>query len=74
DRLLDRAVAVPGCNLPDRAKIYTDIQETLAHDRPVDFLLAPNEHVLVGQRLHGLKPGPFAPLTWNVTEWYLEEE
>jgi peptide/nickel transport system substrate-binding protein len=74
DRLLDRAVTVPGCGLPDRAKIYAGVQETLARERPVDFLLAPNQHVLVGKRLHGLNPGPFVPLTWNVAEWYLEEE
>ncbi len=74
DRLLDRAVAIPGCKTPARAKIYADIQQTLAQERPVDFLLAPNYHLLVANRLQGLDPGPFAPLTWNVTEWYLKGE
>lgn len=73
DRLLDRAVAVPGCDIGQRAKIYGEIQETLAVERPVDFLFVPNRHVLVGSRLHGLNPGPFAPFTWNVGEWYLQE-
>jgi peptide/nickel transport system substrate-binding protein len=74
DNLLNRAVAVPGCGSETRGKIYADIQEILAQARPVDFLLAPNQHLLVGKRLQGLKPGPFAPLTWNVSEWYLQEE
>jgi peptide/nickel transport system substrate-binding protein len=73
DKLLGRAIAVPGCDQSGRTEIYTGIQKTLAKDRPVDFLLAPNQHVLIGKRLQGLKPGPFAPLTWNVTNWYLEE-
>ncbi|MCL4298088.1 MAG: hypothetical protein KJ077_20265 [Anaerolineae bacterium] len=71
DRLLDRAVAVPGCDMQGRAKIYANIQKTLAAERPVDFLLAPNRHILVGNRLQGVNPGPFVPLTWNVVEWHL---
>lgn len=71
DRLLDRAVAVPGCAAPDRARIYANIQKTLAAERPVDFLLAPNRHILVGDRLQGVNPGPFVPFTWNAVEWYL---
>jgi peptide/nickel transport system substrate-binding protein len=74
DRLLDRAVAVPGCSAPARAEIYVTIQTTLAQERPVDFLLAPHYHLLVARRLGGVNPGPFAPLTWNVTDWYLKEE
>jgi peptide/nickel transport system substrate-binding protein len=71
DRLLDRAVAVPGCDTQGRAKIYANIQKTLAAERPVDFLLTPNRHILVGNRLQGVNPGPFVPFTWNVTKWYL---
>jgi peptide/nickel transport system substrate-binding protein len=74
DKLLDQAVAVPGCDTPTRAKIYGDIQEILAQERPLDFLLTPNYHLLVTQRLQGVNPGPFAPLAWNVTNWYLKEE
>ncbi len=74
DRLLERAVDVPGCDVGSRARIYADVQETLAEERPADFLLAPNQHLLVGERLQGLEPGPFAPFTWNVTDWYLSEE
>ncbi len=72
DKLLDRAVAVPGCDTGRRAKLYGEIQETLTVERPIDFLFVPNRHVLVGTRLHGLKPGPFAPFTWNVSEWYVQ--
>jgi peptide/nickel transport system substrate-binding protein len=73
DALLDQGVAVPGCQLDARAKIYAQIQEILSQERPVDFLLAPNRHVLVANRLSGLSPGPFAPFTWNAAEWYLQE-
>lgn len=71
DRLLDRGVAVPGCATQGRAKIYANIQKTLAAERPVDFLLAPNRHILVSDRLQGVNPGPFVPFTWNAAEWYL---
>jgi peptide/nickel transport system substrate-binding protein len=74
DNLLDQAVATPGCSLPARAKIYAEIQQILADERPADFLLVPNRHLLVTPRLSGLKPGPFVPFTWNVAEWYNEPE
>jgi peptide/nickel transport system substrate-binding protein len=74
DNLLDQAVSIPGCQTQARAELYADIQETLATEHPVDFLLVPNRHVFVNDRLQGLIPGPFAALTWNVTEWYLQNE
>lgn len=72
DALLDEAVAIPGCQSQARAEIYAEVQETLAQERPVDFLLAPNQHILVANRLHGLQPGPFVGFTWNIADWYLE--
>jgi peptide/nickel transport system substrate-binding protein len=74
DTLLDQAIAVPGCQPEARAEIYADIQAILAQERPVDFLLIPNRHVLVANRLQGLQPGAFSAFTWNVAEWYLTEE
>jgi ABC-type transport system substrate-binding protein len=74
DELLAEGVAIPGCQAQDRADIYKEIQAILAQDRPVDFLLTPNWHILVANRLHGLRPGPFMPFTGNVNEWYLERE
>ena len=74
DKLLDEAVAVPGCEVEERADLYADIQRILAKERPVDFLLAPNRHILVADRLQGVAPGPFAPFTWNVTGWQVREE
>ncbi len=72
DKLLDQAVAVPGCAAPERAKIYAKIQQTLAAERPADFLVVPNYHLLAAKSLRGLKPGPFVPFTWNAAEWYIE--
>jgi peptide/nickel transport system substrate-binding protein len=71
DALLDQGIAMPGCQLQDRAGIYKETQELLAQDRPVDFLLTPNRHLLVNNHLHGLQPGAFAGFTWNAAEWYL---
>lgn len=72
DALLEQGVAVPGCPAQERAPIYGQVQEILSRERPVDFLLTPNRHVLVANRLAGLSPGPFVPFTWNVTEWHLQ--
>lgn len=74
DQRLEEAVAIPGCDPAERAKLYQDVQTILAEDRPVDFLLAPVRHVLVGSRLQGLEPGPFAPFTWNAAAWYLQPQ
>ena len=74
DELLDQGVAIAGCQPQDRAKIYSEAQELLAQDRPVDFLLTPNRHLLVIDRLHGVQPGPFVGFTWNASEWYLDSE
>ena len=73
DGLLDKAVAIPGCAEAERAEIYGQIQQILARERPVDFLLAPNRHLLVANRLQGLQPGPFAPFTWNVSGWSIAQ-
>jgi peptide/nickel transport system substrate-binding protein len=72
DELLAEGVAVPGCQPKARSEVYVEAQQILAQDRPVDFLLTPNRHLLVDNRLHGLQPGPFVGFTWNVYEWYLE--
>jgi peptide/nickel transport system substrate-binding protein len=74
DQLLEQGIAVPGCALETRAKVYREVQELLAKERPADFLLAAQQHLLVGNRLQGLAPGPFAPFTWNITAWYLQPQ
>jgi peptide/nickel transport system substrate-binding protein len=74
DRLWASGNNLANCDPAARAQTYAEIQEILSRERPVDFLLAPNQHVLVGERLRGLRPGPFAPLTWNVTTWSLQGE
>jgi peptide/nickel transport system substrate-binding protein len=74
DELLDEAIAIPGCQSQNRAEIYSEAQSLLAQDRPVDFLLTPNRHLLVNNHLHGLQPGPFVGYTWNASEWYLDNK
>lgn len=74
DRLLEEGVATPGCAEQDRAEMYAAAQQILADTRPVDFILAPNHHLLFTNRLQGLNPGPFAPFTWNVADWYVQPE
>ncbi len=72
DVSLFEANSIPDCDPQTRAEIYGEIQETLSRDRPVDFLMAPNQHLLVGPRLQGVQPGPFRPFTWNVNDWQLQ--
>lgn len=74
DRLLDQGNMVPGCDPETRRQTYVTLQEILSRERPVDFLIVPNYHLLLGERLRGVRPGPFAPLTWNVTEWNFQED
>ena len=74
DRLLERANARPNCAPADRVEVYSQVQQILSQERPVDFLLAANQHLFVANRLKGLQPGPFMPLTWNVSEWSLQAE
>lgn len=73
DDLLENGVAVPGCHTDERLQPYTQLQDILNRERPVDFLLAPHQHLLTSNRLQGVAPGPFAPFTWNITEWFLQE-
>jgi len=72
DELLEKGVAVPGCEPGARAETYGAMQKTLAEERPVDFLLAPKRYLLVRDNFYGVSPGPFAPYTWNATEWYIQ--
>ncbi len=72
DNLLLEGVAVPGCSSQARADIYAQLQDTLAQKRPADFLLTPNQHILLSSHLQGLSPGPFVPFTWNVESWHLQ--
>jgi peptide/nickel transport system substrate-binding protein len=74
DRLLDKGIAMPGCRPEDRREIYAQIEEILSRERPVDFLLTPNQHLFVAKRLLGVEPGPFAPFTWNIQAWSLKPE
>jgi peptide/nickel transport system substrate-binding protein len=72
DRLLNKGIRTPGCRPEDRLETYTQIQQILSQDRPVDFLMAPNRRIFVAGRLYGLDPGPFAPFTWNASLWFLQ--
>jgi ABC-type transport system substrate-binding protein len=73
DGLLDQAVVSPGCNPEEQAATYAQVQQIIHEDRPADFLFAPNHHIYVSDRLQGVAPGPFAPITSNVTGWYMAE-
>ncbi len=72
DKLLEQGVIIPGCRPEERSPIYARAQETLSQDRPVDFLLAPNRHLLLRDNLGGVDAGPFAPFTWNVAMWHFK--
>jgi len=72
DEILAQGVSVPGCQPQQRAEFYRQAQQLLSQQRPVDFLLAPNQHVLVGPRLAGVAAGPFAPFTQTIIDWQVQ--
>jgi peptide/nickel transport system substrate-binding protein len=69
DRWLHEALAVPGCDAGRRADIYRQIQDTLAQQRPYDFLLVPDAALVTRAGLTGVRPGPFDSPFWNAGEW-----
>lgn len=70
DIWLDEANRLPGCDGNSRADLYAQIQQLLVEEQAVDFLFSPSYFLVAREGLQGLKPGPFAPFTWNVAEWY----
>jgi peptide/nickel transport system substrate-binding protein len=71
DRMLEEALALPGCGPGGRAEIYQKIQEVLAQERPYDFLVIPYATLLARPDLHGIEAGPFADPLESATTWYL---
>jgi peptide/nickel transport system substrate-binding protein len=74
DQLLKQGASVPGCQPAARAGFYAEVQKILAEERPVDFVVAPHQHIMKAKQLAGVEPGAFVPFTWNASEWYLQEE
>jgi peptide/nickel transport system substrate-binding protein len=70
DRLLEEALAVPGCNPADRAELYRQVQGVLAQERPYDFLFVPYAALLARPDLGGMEVGPFASPLENAAAWY----
>jgi peptide/nickel transport system substrate-binding protein len=60
--------ALSATNQPERKKLYSAIQHSLASDVPYDFLYAPKYGFAEQPGLTGLRPSPFSP-TWNAWEW-----
>lgn len=71
DEWLNEARRAPGCVPEATAALYRRIMTQLNEDRPVDFLFAPMQFTVAATAVNGLKPGPFAPLTWNCASWFL---
>jgi peptide/nickel transport system substrate-binding protein len=69
---LERARAVPGCDLDQRAALYRNVQATLVEDAPYVWIDVPRTVVALQSRLGGVNPGPWS-LWHNVHEWYLNE-
>jgi peptide/nickel transport system substrate-binding protein len=68
DDLFQQALAVPGCDPAERAKIYGQIQEILNRDLPYLFLYSQNGIYAWHDNVEGVEPFP-ANLYWNVNEW-----
>jgi len=71
DRLLEEALASPGCDFGRRAELYQGIQEILSEERPYDFLLIPHATLLARSDLRGIVAGPYANPLESAAAWYL---
>ncbi|GAB4527852.1 MAG: peptide-binding protein [Anaerolineae bacterium] len=71
DRLLEEALAVPGCNPDDRAALYQQVQRVLVQERPYDFLVNPYASLLARSELEGIEAGPFASPLQSAAGWHL---
>jgi peptide/nickel transport system substrate-binding protein len=71
DRLLQEALAVPGCDAGRRAESYRQIQRVLVQERPYDFLLVPDATVLTRPGVYGVAAGPFAGPLESAAVWHV---
>jgi peptide/nickel transport system substrate-binding protein len=74
DRLMQEALAVPGCDPTLRAERYRQIQRLLAQERPYDFLFVSYATVLSRPGVYGVTAGPFAGPLESAAAWYIKSQ
>jgi peptide/nickel transport system substrate-binding protein len=67
--LLRRGLETPGCQLPDRAPIYKEVQRHIHEDLPYVFLAGAVRNVAYKSTWGNVRPGPWS-FYHNVHEWY----
>jgi ABC-type transport system substrate-binding protein len=60
---------MPGCQLPDRAPIYKEVQRRIHEDLPYIFLAGAVRNVGYDGTWGNVRPGPWN-FYHNVHEWY----
>jgi peptide/nickel transport system substrate-binding protein len=71
DRLVQEAATLPGCDASRRARLYRQVQQALAQERPYDFLLMPYGALVTRAGLQGVAAGPFAGPLESAAAWYI---
>lgn len=69
DAALYAGLVAEACNPKDRASAYAEVLSALAADQPYIYLFVPNAYLATSARLEGVRPGPYASLSWNIWQW-----
>jgi len=75
DALIEQAIAVPGCDIAERAQLYNEIQQITHDDVAYDWTFIPNLFHVANDRINGFEPGPswvFYGYTDHIHEWSLD--
>ena len=72
DEALLAGLTASSCDPRARIQAYQQVITAIEQDQPYIFLFAPEQVIAFSQRLTGLKPGPYANLSWNISDWALE--
>ncbi len=74
DKLLDEARTVPGCDVADRNKLYTQIQQIAHDDVPYDWLVSTTQVHVLNKRVLDATIGQWeGGLPKTVPSWGLEQ-
>lgn len=69
DEALASGTAAADCDRAARAEAYRRVMAELARDQPYVFLFSPETYVAANSQLEGVRPGPYADLSWNISQW-----
>lgn len=59
-------------DVPERQKRFFRVQEILAEEQPMLFLVTANDYVGIKNRWHNVRPTPLGGITWNLDSLWAE--